>query len=119
MQRSVQFVQGKAALVNSTTVKVTKAGGGEESLTFDRIIIATGSRPTVVPSLKLDTPRLMDSSSALDLPDVPKTLLVIGGGHIGLELASVYATLGTNATCVQLMPGVLPGAYHNPVLPPA
>jgi dihydrolipoamide dehydrogenase len=94
-----QFVSGKAAFVNSTTLKVTKtAAGGEENLTFDRIIIATGSRPTVVPSLKLDSPRLMDSTGALDLPDIPKTLLVIGGGYIGLELGSVYATLGTKVT---------------------
>jgi len=57
---------------DSTTVKVAKTAGGGENLTFDRIIIATGSRPTVVPSLKLDSPRLMDSTSALDLPDVPK-----------------------------------------------
>src|SRR5215469_455824 len=83
-QRSVQFVQGKASFVNSTTLKITKsAAGGEENLSFDRIIIATGSRPTAVPSLKLDSPRLMDSTGALDLPDVPKTLLVIGGGYIG------------------------------------
>ncbi len=63
-QRAVSFVQGKAAFVNSTTLKVTKTAGGEENLTFDRIIIATGSRPTVVPSLKLDSARLMDSTSA-------------------------------------------------------
>src|SRR6266478_2079690 len=116
-QRSVQFVQGKAAFVNSTTVKVTKTAGGDENLTFDRIIIATGSRPSVVPSLKLDSPRLMDSTSALDLPDVPKTLLVIGGGYIGLELGSVYATLGTKVTCVEMMPGLLPGADRDLVLP--
>src|SRR6266853_1227617 len=116
-QRKVQFVQGKAAFVNSTTVKVTKTAGGDENLTFDRIIIATGSRPTVVPSLKLDSPRLMDSTSALDLPDVPKTLLVIGGGYIGLELGSVYATLGTKVTCVEMMTGLLPGADRDLVLP--
>src|SRR5258708_3819899 len=118
-QRKVEFVQGKAAFVNSTTVKVTKTAGGkeEENLTFDRIIIATGSRPTVVPSLKLDSPRLMDSTSALDLPDIPKTLLVIGGGYIGLELGSVYATLGTKVTCVEMMPGLLPGADRDLVLP--
>jgi dihydrolipoamide dehydrogenase len=119
--RSVQFIQGKAAFVNSTTLKVTKTGGGssnnDENLTFDRIIIATGSRPTVVPSLKLDSPRLMDSTSALDLPDVPKTLLVIGGGYIGLELGSVYATLGTKVTCVEMMSGLLPGADRDLVLP--
>src|SRR6202142_878648 len=116
-QRAVQFVQGKAAFVNSTTLKVTKtAAGGEETLTVDRIIIP-GSRPTVVPSLKLDSPRLMDSTSALDLPDIPKTLLVIGGGYIGLELGSVYATLGTKVTCVEMMPGRLPGADRDLVLP--
>src|ERR1700721_2793761 len=117
-QRAVQFVQGKAAFVNSTTLKVTKmAGGGEENPTFDRIILATGSRPTVVPSLKLDSPRLMDSSGALDLPDVPKTLLVIGGGYIGLELGSVYATLGTKVTVVEMLSGLLPGADRDLVLP--
>src|SRR6202795_2142715 len=87
-QRSVQFVQGKAAFVNAATVKVTKTAGGAEDLTCDRIIIATGSRPSVIPSLKLDSPRMMDSTGALDLPAIPKTLLVIGGGYIGLELGS-------------------------------
>ncbi len=117
-QRSVTFVQGKAAFLNATTLKVTKsAAGGEETLTFDRIVIATGSRPTVVPSLKIDSPRLMDSTGALDLADIPKTLLVIGGGYIGLELGSVYATLGTKVTCVEMMPGLLPGADRDLVLP--
>jgi dihydrolipoamide dehydrogenase len=121
-QRKVDFVQGKAAFVNATTLKVTKTGGGtnnnnEESLTFDRIIIATGSRPTMVPSLKIDSPRLMDSTSALDLPDIPGTLLVIGGGYIGLELGSVYATLGTKVTVVEMLSGLLPGADRDLVLP--
>ena len=116
-QRSVQFVSGKAAFVNSTTLKVTKTAGGDESMTFDRIIIATGSRPSVIPSLKLDSPRMMDSTSALDLPDIPKTLLVIGGGYIGLELGSVYATLGTKVTCVEMLSGLLPGADRDLVLP--
>ena len=117
-QRSVTFVQGKAAFLNPATLKVTKsAAGGEETLTFDRIVIATGSRPTVVPSLKIDSPRLMDSTGALDLADIPKTLLVIGGGYIGLELGSVYATLGTKVTCVEMMPGLLPGADRDLVLP--
>ncbi len=115
-QRAVQFIQGKAAFVNSTTLKVTKAAG-EETLTFDRIVIATGSRPTIVPSLKVDSPRLMDSTGALDLADIPKTLLVIGGGYIGLELGSVYATLGTKVTCVEMLSGILPGADRDLVLP--
>src|SRR3981189_773982 len=116
-QRSVQFISGKAAFVNSTTLKVTKNAGGEENLTFDRIVIATGSRPSVVPSLKLDSPRMIDSTGALDLPDIPKTLLVIGGGYIGLELGSVYATLGTKVTCVEMLSGLLPGADRDLVLP--
>jgi dihydrolipoamide dehydrogenase len=116
-QRSVQFLSGRAGFVNSTTLKVTKTGGGEENLTFDRIIIATGSRPSIVPSLKLDSPRMMDSTSALDLPDIPKSLLVIGGGYIGLELGSVYATLGTKVTCVEMLSGLLPGADRDLVLP--
>jgi dihydrolipoamide dehydrogenase len=116
-QRSVQFVSGKAAFVNSTTLKVTKNSGGDESMSFDRIVIATGSRPSAVPSLKLDSPRMMDSTGALDLPDIPKTLLVIGGGYIGLELGSVYATLGTKVTCVEMLSGLLPGADRDLVLP--
>ncbi len=116
-QRSVQFISGKAAFVNSTTLKVTKNVGGEENLTFDRIMIATGSRPSVVPTLKIDSPRLMDSTGALDLPDIPGTLLVIGGGYIGLELGSVYATLGTKVTCVEMLSGLLPGADRDLVLP--
>ncbi|MGA9353830.1 MAG: dihydrolipoyl dehydrogenase [Terriglobales bacterium] len=116
-QRKVTFIQGKAAFVNSTTLKVTKVQGGDETLTFDRIVIATGSRPTVVPSLKIDSPRLMDSTGALDLADIPKTLLVIGGGYIGLELGSVYATLGTKVTCVEMLSGLLPGADRDLVLP--
>src|ERR1700729_2006464 len=90
-QRKVKYVQGRAAFENSSTLRVTKADGREESLSFDRIILATGSRPAVVPSLKLDSPRMMDSTGALNLDEVPKNLLVVGGGYIGLELGTVYA----------------------------
>lgn len=116
-QRKVQYIQGRAAFENSNTVRVTKTQGGEESLTFDRIIIATGSRPAVVPTLKIDSPRMMDSTGALDLADIPKTLLVVGGGYIGLELGSVYAALGTRVTVVEMLPGLLPGADRDLVLP--
>lgn len=116
-QRSVQYVQGRAAFANSNTLKVTKVAGGEESMSFDRIIIATGSRPAAIPSLALDSPRMMDSTGALDLPEIPKTLLVVGGGYIGLELGSVYATLGTKVTVVEMLSGLLPGADRDLVLP--
>ncbi|HXJ87635.1 MAG TPA: dihydrolipoyl dehydrogenase [Candidatus Binatia bacterium] len=116
-QRKVHYVQGRAAFENSTTLSVTKIDGSQESLPFDRIIIATGSRPAVIPTLKLDTPRVMDSTGALDLPDSPGSLLVVGGGYIGLELGSVYAALGTRVTVVEMLPGLLPGADRDLVLP--
>lgn len=116
-QRKVRYIQGRAAFENSTTLSVSKVDGSRESLNFDRIIIATGSRPAVVPALKLDTPRLMDSTGALNLEDIPGTLLVVGGGYIGLELGSVYAALGTRVTVVEMLPGLLPGADRDLVLP--
>ncbi len=116
-QRKVKYIQGRAAFENSARLLVTKADATDESLTFDRIILATGSRPVIVPSLKLDTPRMMDSTGALDLPDIPGTLLVVGGGYIGLELGSVYAALGTRVTVVEMLPGLLPGADRDLVLP--
>ena len=116
-QRKVQYVRGDASFENSTTVRVKKHGGGEESLTFDRIIVATGSRPAVIPKLKLDTPRMLDSTSALDLQDLPGTLLVVGGGYIGLELGTVYAALGSKVSVVEMTPGLLPGADRDLVLP--
>jgi dihydrolipoamide dehydrogenase len=116
-QRKVTFIQGRAAFENSTSVQVTKADGSQESLTFDRIVIATGSRPAIVPALQLDTPRMMDSTGALNLEDIPGTLLVVGGGYIGLELGSVYAALGTRVTVVEMLPGLLPGADRDLVLP--
>src|SRR5437879_5399967 len=116
-QRKVRYVQGRAAFENSTTLSVTKADGSQESLTFDRIIIATGSRPAIVPTLKLDTPRMMDSTGALNLEDIPSSLLVVGGGYIGLELGSVYAALGTRVTVAEMLPGLLPGADRDLVVP--
>jgi dihydrolipoamide dehydrogenase len=84
---------------------------------FDRILLATGSRPAVIPALKIDSPRMLDSTGALDLKDIPKTLLVVGGGYIGLELGSVYAALGTRVTVVEMLSGLLPGADRDLVLP--
>src|SRR6202165_1096920 len=116
-QRKVKYVQGRAAFESSTRLRVTKSDGSEESFSFDRIVIATGSSPAIVPTLKLDTPRMMDSTGALNLEDIPGTLLVVGGGYIGLELGSVYAALGTRVTVVEMLPGLLPGADRDLVLP--
>lgn len=116
-QRKVRYVQGRAVFENATTLRVTKSGGTEGSLSFDQIILATGSRPAIVPTLKLDSPRMMDSTGALNLEEVPGSLLVVGGGYIGLELGSVYAALGTRVTVVEMLSGLLPGADRDLVAP--
>jgi dihydrolipoamide dehydrogenase len=116
-QRKVEYVQGRAAFEKSNTLRVSRANGSQESRAFDRIIIATGSRPAMIPSLKLDTPRMMDSTGALDVSEIPGTLLVVGGGYIGLELGTVYAALGTKVSVVEMLPGLLPGADRDLVLP--
>lgn len=115
--RKVQYLRGQAGFENSNTLRVKKHGGEEESLQFDRIVIATGSRPAIIPSLKLDSPRMLDSTSALDLQDIPGSLLVIGGGYIGLELGTVYAALGSKVSVVEMTPGLLPGADRDLVQP--
>jgi len=116
-QRKVRYVQGRAGFENSNTLRISKADGSQESLSFDRTLLATGSRPAVIPSLKIDSPRMLDSTGALDLEDIPNSLLVVGGGYIGLELGSVYAALGTSVTVVEMLPGLLPGADRDLVLP--
>jgi dihydrolipoamide dehydrogenase len=115
--RKIRYIQGHAGFENSSTLRVRHTDGAEESLGFDRIIIATGSRPAMVPGLKLDSPRMLDSTSALELSEVPARLLVIGGGYIGLELGTVYAALGSKVSLVEMTSGLLPGADRDLVLP--
>jgi dihydrolipoamide dehydrogenase len=116
-QRHVEYIQGRAGFENSTTLRIGKSDSTEAVLSFDRIIIATGSRPAIIPALKLDSPRIMDSTGALNLEDIPGSLLVVGGGYIGLEIGSVYAALGTRVTVVEMLPGLLPGADRDLILP--
>ncbi len=111
--RKVTYLQGRASLVDAKTVRVATAAGGDETVEADAIILATGSHPTRIPSLALDSPRVLDSTAALDLPEIPRSMLVIGGGYIGLELGSVYATLGTKVSVVEMTPGLLPGADRD------
>jgi dihydrolipoamide dehydrogenase len=110
--RKVNFIQGRATLTGPKSLKV-KTASGDQDVPHDYLILATGSHPTKVPTLSLDSPRMMDSTGALDLPDVPKSLLVVGGGYIGLELGSVYATLGSKVSVVEMTPGLLPGADRD------
>jgi dihydrolipoamide dehydrogenase len=108
-QRKVTFIQGTVSFVNSGTLSVQKSEKTEK-LSFDRIILATGSRNIPLPGAPDD---LWDSKIALDLPEIPRALLVIGGGYIGLELGSVYATLGSHVTVVEMLPQIMTGADRD------
>jgi dihydrolipoamide dehydrogenase len=110
--RKVQFVQGRATLTGPNSM-IVDGPGAKTELTFEHLVLATGSHPTKIPSLSLDSPRMLDSTSGLELPDVPKSMLVIGGGYIGLELGTVYATLGSKVSVVEMTPGLLPGADRD------
>ena len=112
-QRKITYIQGTAAFADAQSLEVTGADGKKSTLAFEHAIIATGSHPTRVPGLSIDSPRVMDSTGALDLPDIPASLLVVGGGYIGLELGTVYAALGTKVTVVEMTAGLLPGADRD------
>jgi dihydrolipoamide dehydrogenase len=109
-------VQGRARFGDSQHVLV-QGKNGEQRIEFDFAIVATGSAPIRPPGMDADSPRIMDSTAALELQDVPETLLVVGGGYIGLELGSVYAQLGSKVTVVELTTGLLPGADRDLVEP--
>lgn len=112
-QRKINFVQGRAKFTSSSTIEVSKSDGSTEQISFDKAIIATGSVIATIPALQIDSPRLLNSTTALDLPAIPKSLLVVGGGYIGLELGSVYAALGTKVSVVEFMDRLLPGADQD------
>jgi dihydrolipoamide dehydrogenase len=111
--RKINYIQGRATLLDANSLKIQNGEGQEEIWNFEHLILATGSRPATLPDLSLNSERLMDSTSALELSDVPRTLLVIGGGYIGLELGTVYAALGSQVSVVEMMPGLLPGADRD------
>src|SRR5262249_24490405 len=111
-QRKVDFIRGRAAFLDSRTLKI-EGQDEERRLVLDNAILATGSRPASPPALSLDSPRVMDSTAALELDDIPQTMLVIGGGYIGLELGTVYAALGTQVSLVEMTSGLLPGVDRD------
>jgi dihydrolipoamide dehydrogenase len=115
-QRKVQVVQGTAkfATPNSVIVATTE---GNKTITFDSAIIAAGSSVARIPGLPYDDPRIIDSTGALQLQDVPKRMLIIGGGIIGLEMATVYDALGSKISVVELADGLIPGADRDLVRP--
>lgn len=112
-RRHVTYVQGRARFVDGTTLAIQSEAGNQHTLQFAHAILATGSRPATLPNWPVDSQRVLDSTRALELREIPKTLLVIGGGYIGLELGSVYAALGTRVTVVEMTGGLLPGVDRD------
>lgn len=110
--RGVTYLQGVASLVDSRTLDVELADGVTR-VTAEHVILATGSRPATLPGVNLSPKRLLDSTSALEIASIPESLLVVGGGYIGLELGTVYAALGTKVSVVEMLPGLLPGADRD------
>jgi dihydrolipoamide dehydrogenase len=112
--RKINYIQGLAEFRDARSLQIARDGQKtNDTLNFEHAIIATGSRPSSIPGLSIDSPRVMDSTAALDLPDIPRTLLVVGGGYIGLELGTVYAALGSKVTVAEMTDGLLPGADRD------
>jgi dihydrolipoamide dehydrogenase len=106
-KNKITAFEGHGSMVDKNTVKVTKSDGKSESITAKNIILATGSKPTELPFLKIDKKRIITSTEILNLTEIPKHLILIGGGVIGLELGSVYARLGSKVTVVEFMDSII------------
>lgn len=116
-QRGVELIKARGTFKDSSTLELKSADGTTSELTFDKCIVAIGSIPTMPGFFNIGDDRVMDSTGALKLQDVPEKLLVVGGGYIGLEMGSVYAALGSEVTVVEMSPGLLPGADRDLVTP--
>ena len=113
--KGVEVIGGRAVFESSRELRVE--GDEPQKIRFKHAIVATGSLPSRVPGLPLESERIMDSTAALELPDIPERLLVIGGGYIGLELGQVYASLGSVVTVAEMTDGLLPGPDRDLVQP--
>ena len=116
-QRKVRTVQGVAKFVSANELEITGDDGKTQLLRFEQCIIAAGSQAVKLPNFPWDDKRIMDSTDALELQEVPKKLLVVGGGIIGLEMATVYRALGSEVTVVEFMDQLMPGADKDLVKP--
>jgi dihydrolipoamide dehydrogenase len=119
-RRKVRVINARGVFVDSQTLQLEgddPATDTNERLTFEHCILATGSQPAMPKAFDLATDRVMDSTGALELRDIPDSLLVVGGGYIGLEMGTVYAELGSKVTVVELTDGLLPGADRDLVKP--
>jgi len=110
--KGVEVIGGRGVFEDSSTLRI-EAGETLRKVRFKHAIVATGSRPSGLPGLTIESDRIMDSTAALELADIPERLLVIGGGYIGLELGTVYAVLGSRVTVVEMTDGLLPGVDRD------
>ena len=116
-QRKVEIVTGYGKFTSANTIEVINDNGDKTVVGFENCIIAAGSRVTKLPFIPWDDPRVMDSTDALELEEVPEKLLIVGGGIIGLEMATVYDALGSNITVVELSPSLIPGVDKDVIRP--
>ena len=106
-KNKIDSFEGVGSFVDKNTIKITKSDGTTEHITAKNVVIASGSKPTALPFLPVDKQRIITSTEALNITEVPKTMVVIGGGVIGLELGSVYARLGTKVSVVEFLPSII------------
>lgn len=111
--RNIEYIQGKAKFTGENELEVTDNKGKTSGLSFEKVIIATGSSAVGLPELEIDHEKIWDATDALELKEIPKKMLVVGGGYIGLELGSVYAALGTKVSIAEMTSGFLPGTDRD------
>ncbi len=116
-QRKVEIVHGYGRFTSPHTIEVEAEDGSRKVVGFDHCIVAAGSRVTKLPFIPWDDPRVMDSTDALEIEEIPERLLVVGGGIIGLEMATVYDALGARVSVVELSSGLIPGVDRDVVRP--
>ena len=106
-RRKIEYIQAKAVFEDNNTLKVEKKRNGTETISFECAILAAGAVPAKIPGIPYESQAVMDSTAALELKDIPKSMLVIGGGYIGLELGSIYASLGTKVSVIEMTPDLM------------
>ncbi len=112
-QRKIKHIRARASFLDSGTLELVDVNSQKSRLSFDYVVLATGSRPAKIPGLTIDSPNVMTSTDALRLEEIPESLLVVGGGYIGLEMGTVYAALGSEVTVVEMLPNILLGADRD------
>ena len=111
--RKVNYVRGRASFTSSSTLCVATPSGEEKEILFENAVISTGSVSRRIPGVDLASPNVVDSDGALSMGEIPKSLLVVGGGYIGLELGTFFSSLGTDVTVVEMLPGLVQGVDRD------